>query len=92
MTPVIRHDTERQRFIASLEGHSGVLDYRVDGDIVSMDRVVVPDAIAGRGVAAALTRHALDDARTRGWHVRPRCPYVRKWIERHDEYRDLVAE
>jgi hypothetical protein len=35
-------------------------------------------------------RAALDDVRSRGGTVVPLCPFVRGWIERHPEYRDLV--
>lgn len=88
----IRHSPDENRFEIEVEGHVGVLDYTRDGDIVSMNSVRVPDAIGGRGVAGDLTRHALDHARASGWQVVPRCPYVRKWIDRHSEYADLVAE
>ncbi|MGK7296308.1 MAG: GNAT family N-acetyltransferase [Candidatus Wenzhouxiangella sp. M2_3B_020] len=87
----IRHRPEERRFEIKVEGHVGVLDYTRDGDVVSMDSVRVPDAIGGRGVAGDLTRHALDHARAGGWKVVPRCPYVRKWIERHPDYADLVT-
>lgn len=92
MTAEVRHVPERSRFETVVDGHTGVLEYSRDGDAVSMDRVVVPDAIGGRGIAGELTRHALDHVRTEGLNVRPRCPYVRRWIERHPDYAGLVAE
>jgi predicted GNAT family acetyltransferase len=45
----------------------------------------------GRGVGSELVRGALDDVRARGLKVRPLCPFVRAFIERHSEYLDLVA-
>jgi hypothetical protein len=92
MTTEIHHDPEHGRFETEVDGHVGVLVYSLADDLVAMDSVVVPDAIGGRGIAGALTRHALDHARESGWRVRPRCPYVRKWIERHPDYADLVAD
>jgi predicted GNAT family acetyltransferase len=32
----------------------------------------------------------LDDAREHGQQVLPYCPFVRSYIERHQEYADLV--
>ena len=32
----------------------------------------------------------LDDARSRGLEVLPRCPYIAGWIARHTDYLDLV--
>ncbi|MFD5436489.1 GNAT family N-acetyltransferase [Kitasatospora sp. NPDC127067] len=39
-----------------------------------------------------LARGALDDARARGLHVLPYCPFIRGWIRKHPEYADLVPE
>lgn len=44
----------------------------------------------GKGFASALTRGALDETRSEGRPVVPRCPYVNRWIRRHDDYADLV--
>jgi uncharacterized protein len=46
---------------------------------------------SGHGVGSTLARAALDDTRAAGLEVVPRCPFVRAFIERHSEYRDLVA-
>jgi predicted GNAT family acetyltransferase len=34
---------------------------------------------------------ALDDARRRGFHVVPICPFVEDYVRRHPEYGDLLA-
>lgn len=74
-----------------MEGHKCVLDYTLDGEVVSMNRVYVPPPVEGQGIAGAITRHALDYSREQGWKVKPRCPYVAAWIKRHPDYQDLVA-
>jgi predicted GNAT family acetyltransferase len=33
----------------------------------------------------------LDDIRARGMKVRPRCPFVARFIREHPQYADLVA-
>ncbi|MDT4997198.1 MAG: uncharacterized protein QOD45_1266, partial [Pseudonocardiales bacterium] len=43
-----------------------------------------------RGLASELIRAALDSARTRGLQVQPFCPFVRGFIAKHPDYRDLV--
>jgi predicted GNAT family acetyltransferase len=50
----------------------------------------VPAALAGHGIAAALAKFALDNARERGMDVVPKCAYVAAWIKRHPDYADLV--
>ena len=51
--------------------------------------VVAPER-SGAGIGSAIVRFALDDIRGLGMSVRPTCWFVRGWIERHDEYADLL--
>ena len=87
---VIRNDA-RHRFEATVDGHTGVLTYRENGDRVTLIHTEVPAELRGRGVADALARAALDDARRRGLRVRVLCPFVQAFMKRHPEYADLAA-
>jgi len=69
----------------------GFIDYRLHGDVIRLIHTEVPEAFSGQGHASTLARAALDDARSRGLTVRPDCPYVASYIEKHPEYADLVA-
>ena len=87
----IRHDATAQRFETHVEGHVAVVDYTLEGGIMTITHTGVPEAIGGRGVASELVRVALDHARASGWRVHPQCPYAAVWIRRHPDYADLVA-
>jgi predicted GNAT family acetyltransferase len=50
----------------------------------------VPNALGGRGLAAEITKFALDHARAQGWTVIPQCSYVAAYIKKHPEYTALV--
>ena len=69
----------------------GFIAYRLHGDVIRLIHTEVLPAFNGQGHAATLARSALDDARSRGLTVRPDCPYVASYIEKHPEYADLVA-
>jgi hypothetical protein len=47
--------------------------------------------LEGKGLAAKLTRTALDFARAHRLRVVPLCPYVSAYIRRHSEVQDLVS-
>lgn len=79
-----------QRFEATVDGELCVLEYRIRGKTMLLDHAGVPDAVAGRGIAAALTKYALESARERAMDVVPNCAYVAAWIKRHPAYADLV--
>ncbi|MEU4106879.1 GNAT family N-acetyltransferase [Streptomyces tanashiensis] len=62
-----------------------------EGEIAFLHTETDP-RFAGRGLGGLLARGALDDARARGLHVLPYCPFIRGWIRKHPEYADLVPE
>lgn len=87
----IRLNIEQGRFETVVEGQLCVLEFVLDGKVISMNHVGVPESVGGRGIAGVLTRHVLDHSRAEGWQVVPNCPYVKNWIERHPEYQELVG-
>jgi predicted GNAT family acetyltransferase len=42
-------------------------------------------------VGEAVVRQALDTARSGGFKIIPTCPFVKKFLERHPDYQDVVA-
>lgn len=92
MDVAVENDEKGRQFHAEIDGHRAHLDYvkQQDGTLNLVHTEVDP-ALRGQGVGEALVRHALDAARSGGVKVIPTCPFVKKFVERHPEYRDLVA-
>lgn len=91
MTTTVRDDAGEHRYEIWEDGTlAGFVVYELDGDVADFVHTETLAGFEGRGLASTLVRDALDDARRRGWQVRPFCPYVRGFIERHGEYLDLV--
>lgn len=86
----VRHDPDRRRFSARLDGQEAELVYALRNGRMVIEHTGVPDAIGGRGVAAVLVKAALDHARGQGWRVVPACSYSAAYVQRHPEYADLV--
>ncbi len=72
-----------------LLGHA---DYQRQGDVVVFTHTEVDQDSGRKGLGSTLVRAALDDVRAQGGTVVPQCSFVRGYIEKHDEYADLVAE
>lgn len=87
----VTQDTQRSRYTATVDGVLCVLDYQLQDKVMTITHTGVPSQVGGRGIAAALTRHALDDARANGWKVRPLCSCAEVYMRRHPEYNDLLA-
>lgn len=93
LPPPATRDAAQRRFeIRPADGAPpAFLDYAIEGDRVVVEHTFVPDELRGQGLAAALTRAALEEARRAGWKVVPACSYVAAFIERHPEFADLIA-
>lgn len=52
----------------------------------------VGDEFEGQGLASTLVRQALDRTREDGLRVVAVCPYVKRWVEKHDGYADLTEQ
>jgi predicted GNAT family acetyltransferase len=93
MSVTITHVPDEQRYEARVDDErAGFLAYRRSDGLVVLAETQVDAAYEGRGIGGTLARAALDDARREHLRVQPRCPFVRRWIERHPDYADLVAE
>lgn len=92
MSRTITHNRQEQRFEWTEDELLCVLDYELRDGLMTITHTGVPSAVGGRGIAADLTRHALDTARQAGWKVRPLCSYAVGFIQRHTDYQDLVVQ
>lgn len=92
MTTPIRHEPERSRFVAEIDGAEAVLEYRVPSSGTrDYHHTFVPPELRGRGLATELVEHALADARAAGVRVIPTCPFVARITARDSSYADVLA-
>jgi uncharacterized protein len=86
----VQRQPEQSRFYTEVNGWEGELVYRQSGDVITFLHTLVADELEGQGVGSSLARAGLDYARQQGLQVVPSCPFVRSYIERHQEYAGLV--
>ncbi|MDE0879812.1 MAG: GNAT family N-acetyltransferase [Sphingomonas bacterium] len=87
----VEDNRSEQEFTLSIEGETAVAAYQREGDTIVFTHTKVPEPIEGQGVGSRLIRAALDSARDQGLNVVPQCQFVAAYIDRHPEYRDLLA-
>ena len=89
---VITDAIARERYEAHIDGElAGVLEYKVTRGRIALIHTEVLPVHEGRGVASALVRFALGDARRRDLRVIATCPYVQTYLKRHPEARDVTG-
>jgi len=88
----VRHAPEQSRYEISIDGTVvGWADYRIaDSELVFSHTVIEPQR-RGQGLGERLVQEALDDVRSHGQQVVPRCWFVAEFIDTHPEYKELRA-
>jgi predicted GNAT family acetyltransferase len=82
-----------QRFeVFADEELAGAAYYRMEGEALAFTHTEVEDAYEGEGVGSTLAAEALGEVKERGLEVLPYCDFIRGYIERHEEYVELVPE
>ena len=69
---------EEYEFFTTSTGEEGI-EYK---------HTFVPESLSGRGIAGYLVKVILDCAAVRKLRVKPTCPYVKSYIDKHLQYQD----
>jgi uncharacterized protein len=89
---IVRDNPEALRYEVLRDGELvGEIDYRLERGAIVLVHTEVALAAQGEGVGGRLVAGALEDIRARGLRLVPLCPFVRAYLRRHPEQRDLVA-
>ncbi len=88
----IIHRAADRRFVLAEDGADlAHLEYVVRDGVWFITHTFTEPAARGRGLAAKVTRAALDEARAQQVRVRPVCPFVVDYVAHHPEYSDVLA-
>src|SRR5690625_5149828 len=91
MAVTVQHHPEQPCFYYQEGGTQAYLEYTLSNQIMTIEHTWVPTELGGRGIAAALTQAALQMARKHQWQVRPQCSYAARFIEKNQQYQDLLV-
>jgi len=87
----VRDNTALSRFELDAGGVTAYMNCRLGDGVITLDHTETPPQARGRGLASRLTAAVFGIARVRGLKVAPRCPFVRAYLAKHPEFRDLLA-
>ncbi len=86
----IKH--EPGRFFAKTQhGTAELLYSQVDAKTLSFYHTFTPDEDRGKGIAEELATAAFEYAKEKGFKVRPDCPYIPHFLEKHSEWKQYEA-
>ncbi|MCQ4635740.1 N-acetyltransferase [Anaerovorax odorimutans] len=60
--------------------------------LVDIDHTFVDDSLRGQGAAGQLVEAAVKQIASEGKKAKVTCSYAVKWFQKHEEYRDILAD
>ncbi|MDX3850823.1 GNAT family N-acetyltransferase [Streptomyces sp. AK02-01A] len=89
--PSVQRVDAKHRYEILVDGETaGFTAYRDRDDRRVFYHTEIDDAFAGQGLASLLVQQALADVRVSGKRIVPVCPYVAKFLKKHDEFADIT--
>jgi hypothetical protein len=89
--PTVEHNDVKHRYEIVVDGkRAGLTAYRDRGEQRVFFHTEVDEAFAGQGLASRLVQEALTDVREAGKRIVPVCPYVAKFLNKHEEFADIT--
>ena len=89
LPPVVMNEATH-RFELTVDGETAFAEYNLLHDALVLPHTVTPPALEGRGIGSALAKAALSYARLNHLKVKPFCPFMAGYIQKHPEWQDLV--
>ena len=87
----VRDNTALSRFELDAGGVTAFVTYRLGNGVITLRHTETPPQARGKGIASKLIEGTLAIVRARGLKVIPGCDFVRAYVAKHPEDRDLLA-
>lgn len=85
------NNKEQKRYELHTNGYVAIAEYMIDNvGTVYMTHTETPIELEGQGVASELILKSLQDIKDQGRKVMPLCPFVKAYIIKHPEWREIV--
>ncbi len=86
MNYTVIHNREDQRFEIHLDDKIAFEQYELFEGGIAYTHTEVPEEFAGKGIGAFIAKYVLDYAKENHLKVKPYCPYIKAYIDKHPEY------
>ncbi|HEU0098126.1 MAG TPA: GNAT family N-acetyltransferase [Allosphingosinicella sp.] len=87
----VRNNEAADRYELEVDGRLALAAYRLRDGRITFTHTEVPGELEGRGIGSRLVEAALEDVRAQGLKVVPACPFVKHYMDKHPEVKDLLA-
>lgn len=82
-------NTEANRFEVRHKGRLAFVTYKLHKDVISFIHTEVPEELSGLGIGSFLAKNVLEFAKNHHLRVKPYCPFIKAYIDKHKEYQAI---
>ncbi|HKJ42803.1 MAG TPA: GNAT family N-acetyltransferase [Sunxiuqinia sp.] len=79
------------RYEVHIDGYLAKIDYQKNGGQIFLNHTEVPIELEGKGIGSKLVTLVLNDIDQQGLKLIPFCPFVKKYIQKHPEWKRILV-
>lgn len=87
----ITNNESANRYELYVNGSMAKIDYQRNGNQIFLNHTEVPPELGGKGVGSKLVSLVLEDIDQQGLRLIPFCPFVKKYIQKHPEWKRILV-
>jgi predicted GNAT family acetyltransferase len=91
MSNTLIHNEAESKYEYHIDGHIAYITYDDQNGNMHLTHTIVPDALAGKGLARTLLEDVLAEIKKDGKKAVAQCSYIVKYQEKHPEASDIFA-
>ena len=89
MPYTLYQNVDSSRFEVLEENHVAFVNYKLHKDEISFIHTEVPEELSGKGIGTFLAKNVLEYAIDNHLKVKPYCPFIKAYIDKHQEYQGI---
>ncbi|MEO8117135.1 MAG: GNAT family N-acetyltransferase [Bacteroidota bacterium] len=86
----LHNNTSRKRFEMDVNGSTAFIEYNLENGVLTLVHTEVPEVLRGEGAGSAIILKTLVYARENNLTIKPVCPFVVAYIQRHPEWLEFT--
>ncbi len=90
-TQALIHNKDENKYEFHTEGHIAYITYDNQNGVLHITHTIVPDALAGKGLAKKLTIAVMDEIEAQGLKVQAQCSYTIAFMKKNPDYQRLLG-